>query len=233
MNKQLTILTLMIIGLCSCGQTNKITPVNNDIDTEKNSTQQPLQKPLTYSLDQHIDTDTTYRNASGKGITIQNSFPKGGAPLEPGGIIGYKDTNGIRYGNGNFWTRIVNTTDKALELSINFPTDSIKITPPPDSYFRLFLPPDTLTIDKVSKYNYGLEGLKTYLDNHFDDPAKLKKTIQPKEELMFYVTLLMHVPDNGPVRTGFVLKGQKLFYRVSINPFDTVLIPCGKLVSHL
>ena len=41
--------------------------------------------------------------------------------------------------------------------------------------------------------------------------------------------MLFRVPDNGPVRTGFVLKEQDLFYRISIaNQLDSVLIPCGK-----
>ena len=59
----------------------------------------------------------------------------------------------------------------------------------------------------------------------------LQRTINPKEACLFYIAVLMHVPDNGPVRAGLVLKEQDLFYRISIIPhFDSALIPCGHIV---
>jgi hypothetical protein len=87
-----------------------------------------------------MDTEVKYSDATGKGIIIQNSLPRGGP--------GYFDPTGRRFGFAIFWTRIINETSKPIELSINFPADSFAIFPSPDSYLKLFLPPDTMTPDK-------------------------------------------------------------------------------------
>jgi hypothetical protein len=58
----------------------------------------------------------------------------------------------------------------------------------------------------------------------------LQRTINAKEEYLFYVAVLFHKAD-GVVRTGLVLKGQQLFYRINgIDPQpDVELIPCGQM----
>jgi hypothetical protein len=59
----------------------------------------------------------------------------------------------------------------------------------------------------------------------------LKRTIHPKKESLFYIVLLLHVPDNGTIRTGLVLKDQNLFYKTNIAwQIDSALIPCGQIV---
>jgi len=88
-----------------------------------------------------------------KGVIIQNGLPKGG---------GYTDSTGKSFGYRIFWTRVFNETATPLELTINFPADSFAILPSPDSYFKLFLPPDTMKLDKKSKYDYGVTGLKSF-----------------------------------------------------------------------
>jgi len=55
----------------------------------------------------------------------------------------------------------------------------------------------------------------------------LKRTINPKEECLFYIVALFYKAF-GAVRGGLVLKEQDLFYIINITPqLDSVLIPCG------
>lgn len=170
-----------------------------------------------------------------QGVIIQNSLPKGDR---------HTDSSGKVFGIAVFWTRVINATDNPLELTINFPVDSLEILSSPDSYLKLFLPADTMTLDKVWLYNYGVTGLRSYLDSGLNKPSKLQRTINPKEESLFYIGVLRYqVPDQAPgtrrpglhqarggvIRTGLVLKEQDLFYRVSID-LDSTLIHCGQIV---
>ena len=156
-----------------------------------------------------------------KSVIIQNSLPKGGP---------YTNPTGKRFGRAIFWTRIVNETATPIEFTINFPADSFSISPLPLSYFKLFLPRDTMTIDKEQLYDYGATGLKSFMDTGLNEPTTLQRIIHPKEDYLFYVGMLMKMPDNGPVRTGLVLKEEDLFYKVSIaGQLDSALIPCGHI----
>ena len=144
----------------------------------------------------------------------------------------YTDSTGKNFSYGIFCTRVINETATPLELTINFPADSFAILPSPDSYLKLFLPPDTMTLDKESLSDYGVTGLKSFLDTAFNKPTMLQRTINPKEECLFYIALVFHrCLIDGAVRAGLVLKGQDLFYRISIVPqIDSALIPCGQIV---
>ncbi len=153
-----------------------------------------------------------------QGVIIQNSFPKGG--------LRYTDSTGKEFVYAIFWTRVMNETAIPLVLTINFPADSFAITSP-HNYVKLFLPPDTMTLDKQSLFDYGL-GLKSFLDTGFNKPTMLHRTINPKEECVFYIAVLSHRGYNGSVRAGLILKEQNLFYRM--NMLDPALIPCGKIV---
>jgi hypothetical protein len=78
-----------------------------------------------------------------------------------------------------------------------------------------------MTLDKIPLFNYGLTGLDSFLDKNIHKPSSLKRTINPKESIGFYVVKLGLVSE-GPrgagdiLRTGLSLKGQDLFYRVSV-----------------
>ncbi len=162
-----------------------------------------------------------YSETASKGVIIQNSFPKGGP---------YTDPTGKKFGHSIFWTRVINETATPLELTINFPADSFAILPSPDSYLKLFLPPDTMTLDKEWLYDYGATGLKSFLDTGLNKPTMLQRTINPKEECLFYIGALSY-QSGGMVRAGLVLKEQNLFYRISIIPhFDSALFPCGHII---
>src|SRR5688572_15242297 len=74
-------------------------------------------KPKEYKL---ASTTKWYSATTSKGITIQNSFPKGGP---------HTDSAGKKTGHSFliFFTRIMNETATPLELTINFPADSFAI----------------------------------------------------------------------------------------------------------
>jgi hypothetical protein len=171
-----------------------------------------------------VDTEVKYTDSAGKVVMIHNSFPKAGGDADE--KCEYTDSIGKKYRYAIFWTRVINETATPLELTINFP----EILPSPYSDRKLFVPADTMTRDKESLYNYGITGLKSYIDTDFNK-TMLKRTINPKEESLFYIVLLSPLYSvEGTVRTGFVLKEHDLFYRISIRPnFDSVLIPCGEI----
>jgi hypothetical protein len=84
---------------------------------------------------------------------------------------------------------------------------------------------------KESLYNYGIQGLRGFLDANFNKPTTLKRTINPKGDFLFYVASLTSQFGYYTARTGLVLKGQDLFYGVKIAPdFDSPLFRCGQVV---
>ena len=108
--------------------------------------------------------------------------------------------------------------------------DSFAVPDSPGGYIKLFLPPDSMTAHKESLYDYGLTGLKSFLDTSFYKPTKLQRTIHPKEGYSFYIAYITargEVAFNGAVRAGLVLKGQELFYKIN---WPDSLIPCGRIV---
>lgn len=161
-----------------------------------------------------------YSENASKGVVIQNSFPKGGPYTHP---------TGKRFGHAIFWYRAINETTTPFELTIHFPADSFPIPPSSDSYLKLLLPPDTMTLAKEGLYGYGATGLTSFLDTGLHKPTRLQKTLQPKEEFLFYIAALSY-QSGGTVRAELVLKEEDLFYRIGILPhFDSALFPCGRI----
>ena len=213
--KLLTTFILLTIYLTATGQsspTKKESWFRADTSFAINGKSQ--KKLTTYSY-QWIDTEVKYSDSTGKGIIIQNSLPRGDRYIDPAGRIS---------AYGIFWTRVINETTTPFELTISFPADSFAIPTWPDSYLKLFLPPDTMTLDKESLYNFGATGLKSFLDTGLNKPTMLQRVINPKEECLFYIGAL---PGAGS-RAALVLKAQGLFYRINIIP--DLLIPCGQIV---
>jgi hypothetical protein len=211
----LTTFTLLTIYLTAIGQSSPTKKENwfrVDTSFAKNG---KSQKPLTNYPYTWIHTEVKYSDSTGKGIIIQNSLPRGDRYIDPAGKTS---------AYGIFWTRVINETTTPLELTINFPADSFAIPTLPGSYLKLFLPPDTMTLDKESLYNFGITDLKSFLDTGLNKPAMLRRTINPKEGCIFYIGAL---PGAG-CRAALVLKDQGLFYRINIIP--DLLIPCGQIV---
>ncbi len=228
MKRVLIISICSIVWLCSCEQKSKSrtgkVAIESDIKITAHSNKgQPSQD---HDLEKYIYTDTTYTFAKGKRITIQNSFPKGGM-IEPNGTQ-YSDSTGKLYAFASFWTRIINETDIPLELNINVPADSFAIFTRPDSYLKLFLPKEEFSFDKLPKFNYGLTEIKSYLDANFDNANMLQKTINPNEEHIFYLIALSHQASGTP-RAGFLLKELDLYYKMSVAPHGSGIVPIGTI----
>lgn len=80
-----------------------------------------------------------------------------------------------------------------------------------------------MTHDKEKLYAYGVtSGLAK--------PTPLQRTIDPKEEVLFYIGVLF-CRVGGVVRGELVLRGHNLFYNIRGIPqkFDSTLISCGQI----
>lgn len=210
-NAPIYVLLLVVVFYTSCKGQRKTDLPKDTIKSQTKITARVLSNVTSFTID------------TIKGVVIQNSLPKGGPYTHP---------TGERFGRGIFWTRVINETDTPLELTINFPADSFPY-PASNGYYRLFLPPDTMTLAKESLFDYGATGLLSFFDAGLHKSTRLQKTINPKEEHLFYIALLMGgAPNNGPARTELVLKDNVLFYKVSIGGLiESALIPCGHIIS--
>lgn len=182
-----------------------------------------LMLSCTFAMGQEISK--WYSETSSNGVIIQNSFPKGGP------YTGSARGKNFNYSFLIFYTRVVNETTTSMELTIEFPADSFAIPSSPDVFVKLFLPPDTMTHDKQSKYNYGVTGLESFLE--FNRPTLLKRTINPKEELLVYIGTVFYqtksteaFQERGGNRAELVLKGPNLIYRM-LPQIDS--LPCGRI----
>jgi len=191
MKTNILLLIMATTGLFSCGQASKSKPDAVDIETINSV--------------RHYE----YADAIGKRVIINNSLPKGTTYTAP---------NGKKYFKVIFWSRIINETDNPLEMNINFPVELYEVPGLPGNYYKILVPPDTMTVDKEPLYDYGMTGLKSFLDNSINKPSSIKRTIHPKESTGFYVVLLSLTTEITPgstMRTGLGVKGQNLVYKIS------------------
>ncbi|MDQ6530678.1 hypothetical protein [Flavobacterium sp. LHD-85] len=204
MNKTTTILVLITMIFLSCKQGSESGPKsisNTEKTIEKN-------KKSANSNDKSIYTKYEYTDSNGKSLIVQNSLPKGG--------IKYIDPKGNEYVYAVFWTRIINETDDSVELKLKFPLDSYEIPGLPGKYYKTLIPPDTMTIQKIPLFNYGLKNLEPFYDKNIDKPSSLKKIIKPKESTGFYVVTFRLIGGDkyDVLRTELSLKGKNLFYKI-------------------
>lgn len=175
-----------------------------------------------FLMGQGISKTEWYSETNTNGIVIQNSFPRGGPYTGP-------TTKNFNYSHLVFFTRVVNETRNPLELTINFSADSIPIPHSPGTFVKLFLPSDTMTIDKRSVFDYGVKALKS-----FDKPTRFQRTINPGEDCLFNVVAIFYQTwatvenqQRGGNRAELVLKGQDLFYKM---PPQIESLPCGQII---
>jgi hypothetical protein len=214
--KKYILLIIVTAGLFSCKQWSK-------------STLETLNSVKNVQKDKDIYTKYEYSDSNGKSIIIQNAFPRGG--------IKYTDPNGNVGGYAVFWTRIINETDNPLELKIDFPINSYEISNLPGKYFKVLVPADTMTLDKIPLFSYGLTDIESFLDNNIHKPSSLKRTINPKESSGFYFLMLILTEEaTGMTRAGLSLKGQDLYYKISrysitkpVSLIDEKEIHCGSI----
>lgn len=226
MKKHLIILLFILINiLYSCGQSTKSSSgkATNELTTDSIKLDETVIKNEPFSMDRYVHTEADYTDTTGKGIIIQNSYPRGGGPLPT--------PSGASYGHAVFWSRVINKTDTPLSLQIHFPADSFLVLPSPTIHFKLLVPPDTMTLDKVSTFSFGLENIQSFVYRNFYQVSELQRSIPPNEDAMFYVILLSHLSNNeqGVGRTGLFLEGRELFYKLSVNADVFKVLPCGKV----
>lgn len=96
---------MVIIGLVSCAQGSKSTPVNVSKELEKPKTVMGDESHAhsDASNQKNIDTKYVYSDPSGHNLIIENSLPRGG--------LKYTDPLGEVYVYAVFWTRIINETN--------------------------------------------------------------------------------------------------------------------------
>ncbi|MEO5594319.1 MAG: hypothetical protein ABIR15_08750 [Chitinophagaceae bacterium] len=191
----------MFVFCTSCGGQNKPDAAKEKIKAETKNV-------VTSSAS--IETKYEYTDPMGKLLIIQNSLPRGGTK--------YTDPDGDVYNYVVFFTQIINETGNPLELKIDFPVNSYEVPSLPGKYFKILVPPDTMTPDKEPLFNYGLTDLESFLNNGIHNPSSLKRTIDPKDSSGFYVVMRCLIEGaHGTMRTGLSLKGQDLFYRIKID----------------
>ena len=162
-----------------------------------------------------------YSETTSNGVVIQNSFNKGGPYT--GSVKKYFNVSNLVY-----FTRVINETKNPLELTLNFSGDSFAIPNSPDMFVKLFLAPDTMTLDKHNLFNYGVKDLKS-----FDQSTSFKRKLNPTEDCMFNVVAIFYQTktsdwnsQRGGNRAELVLKGQDLFYRM---PPQIDFLHCGRI----
>ena len=194
------LLTMAATGLISCGQASVSKTGTIDIET--------------YNSARNYE----YDDSMGNRLIIHNSLPKGG--------MKYTDPNGMVYIYVGFWTQINNETAGPIEMKIEYPLDSFKFPSSSDRYIKLFVPSDTMTVNKVSLSDYGLN-VKSFLDNHRFEASSLKRIIKPKDSTAFHVLIISKwnpiTGGSGGMRTGLTLKGQNLIYKISAYKLTTDL----------
>jgi hypothetical protein len=191
MKTNILLLIMATTGLLSCEQASKSKPDTVDIETINSV--------------RHYE----YADAIGKRVIINNSLPKGAAYTAP---------DGNKYFKVIFWSRIINETDNPIEMKINFPVEFYEVPGSPVYHYKILVPPDTMTVAKEPLYDYGMTGLKSFLDNSIDKPSSIERTINPKESTGFYViflSLTTEIIPGSTMRTGLGVKGQNLVYKIS------------------
>jgi len=148
-----------------------------------------------------------YSESNDRGIIIQNSFPKGGL------YAGTKKEH-HNYSALIFFSRVINKTNKTIELFVDLPSDPISIPNAPNTYLELYLASDSMTLDKQSLFNYGF----TDFDG-LDSSTLIHKNLDHNEEHLFYVVAIFYQTSRearneskGGNRSELFFDGQKLFY---------------------
>lgn len=191
---------LIFVFCISCEGQNQ---TNSSKDNVKSETKDTVASPRPNTPDFHSKYE--YADSMSKRLVIQNSFPKGG---------GYMNPEGKRYPYTVYYTQITNETMNPVELKINFPIDSFEFPLSSGNYMKLLIPSDTMTLDKVSLYDYGLS-IKTFLETGTNKSYSMNRTVNPNESTAFYVVIRSNKGVDGALRTGLSMKGQNLFYTIS------------------
>jgi hypothetical protein len=208
---------LIAILLFSCKENSKTKEPTGEVERGTFSQRVPPGIPeiLTHSKEQYRDTRDVYIDSAGRQLIIENSLPKGGFKLTA--------PDGKKYIYTVFWTRITNKTDEPLELAMEFSEDFYSLPTDAGKSFKFIIPGDSMVYYKEPLFNYGLDP-EIYVNTDFFEPASLNRIISPQKFRSFYMVTLFNKGVEGPLRTGLVISGKNLFYRV-----NGIEIPAGKI----
>ena len=126
------------------------------------------------SIRNWVDSELKLTDAKGNLVKFINCLPRGG------GVV-YK--NGKKYSYVVFWTRVYNQSATLLELKVKFP--EVTFFKSPDSYIQIVLPKETMSMDKVQLFDYGLTNLQSLLNDESKQLSVLQKKIKPNEDYIF------------------------------------------------
>ena len=82
-----------------------------------------------------------------------------------------------------------------------------------------------MTIDKVQKFDYGLTGIPSLLNNESVQLNDLNNRISPFKNYLFYSVIFIH-KTKWPVRAEYIVNDKKIFYKITAGT-DVVMVPCG------
>ena len=212
------LLLLVFINCISCqgSQNAKADQFNSQLNS--NVIDSTTLKKQSISKKNWVHREKRYSDSLGSTIHIYSSLPRGG---------GYNKT-GIKDGYRIFWNSIVNESASPLKLTLELPVDSFPIALSSSAYVKAMFPPNTMAPDKFELTDFGVNNIQSLLDNGFKKPSKLEIVIDPKEEY-YYNTLFLFHETQGVARSSLVLRGQDLFYEISLDAQSPLIIPCGRV----
>ncbi len=162
-----------------------------------------------------------YSETVSQGICIQNSYPKGGPYTGP-------TDEYFNHSYLVFFSRIVNETEDTLMINIEFSADAVAIPHSPDTYMKLFLPVEEMSMDKVHEFSYGVTSLVSLYDD-----TSAKRVIAPHEDGFLYIVALFYQTDSaawrqerGGNRAELVLRGDQLYFKL---PPQIDSLHCGSI----
>lgn len=155
------------------------------------------------------------------GVIIQNSYNKGGPYTGP-------TKEGFNHSYLVYFSRIINETERPMEVKIAFSADSMAIPGSPTTFVKIFLPSDTMTMDKKDLFSYGVTRLAS-----LDQPTSFQRTIKPKEDCLFYTIALFYqtkdvmYEDRGGNRVEYLFNGKNLIFNM-LPQIDA--LECGEII---
>ncbi len=159
-----------------------------------------------------------YSKSETDDVIIENGYNRGGPYTGP--VKTHFNVSNLVY-----YTRIINKKESPIELSINFTTDSFAIPNSPDTFVKIFLASDSMTLDKRHLFNYGVRDLES-----FDQPTELKRKLYTNQDCLFNVVAIFYQTkesawsqERGGNRSEFALKGKDIYFNMPPQ-IDSLLV---------
>ncbi len=195
-------------------------------------------KRKAYVPDKYSNIPETYIRKSG--IELITCGPRGGE---------YLNSSGKPTSYRIFRIVLVNDTVFPAELNLGFNDSSANFVLKSSEHISVFLFPQQMVPDSIlNTFNFGINGLEPFLDKSEYNTPPLKTTLQPGDEKIFCMGVIMtglaratmhfgnpnasSAKDSRAVAgTGDKPQKLNLFFELNINPpYHQSIIPCGDVV---